>query len=409
MLEKQPGLVAVEEALVHILGEARPTSEIEEIAVETALGRVLANAQHATLNVPGWDYSAMDGYAIRFEDTSVAGVTRLPISQRIAAGHPGVALTPKTAARIFTGAPIPAGANTVVMQEQCAVSDNEVSLSGQISLGQNIRRAGEDIKAGQEVLSAGTKIRPQDMGLAASVGLAKLPVYRKLRAAFFFTGDELITPGSPLTAGKIYNSNRYTLTGMLTALGVDVIDLGIVPDNLPATTETLRRAAQGADIVITSGGVSVGEEDFVKAAVQSIGKLSMWRIAMKPGKPLAFGRVLDCPFFGLPGNPVSVFITFALFVRPFILKMQGVEKVAPQSYSVKAEFEWPQRSNRREYVRARLEQDEHGNAAAIIFPEQGSGVLSSAVWANGVVDIPINSIVTRGQRVAFVPFNEFFS
>lgn len=399
----------MEQALVHILGQAHPTHEVEEIAVENALGRVLATAQRATNNVPGWDYSAMDGYAIRFEDTSVAGVTRLPISQRIAAGHPGVALTPKTAARIFTGAPIPAGADTVVMQEQCAVSDNEVSLSGQISLGQHIRRAGEDIKAGQEVLSAGTKIRPQDMGLAASVGLAKLPVYRKLRAAIFFTGDELVKPGSPLMAGKIYNSNRYTLTGMLTALGVEVIDLGIVPDNLPATTETLRRAAQGAAIVITSGGVSVGEEDFVKAAVQSIGKLSMWRIAMKPGKPLAFGRVLDCPFFGLPGNPVSVFVTFALFVRPFILKMQGIEKVAPQSYSVKAEFEWPQRSNRREYVRARLEQDEHGNAAAIIFPEQGSGVLSSAVWANGVVDIPINSIVTRGQRVAFVPFNEFFS
>lgn len=409
MPEKQAPLVSVEAALVHILGEARSTNEIEEIAVENALDRVLATAQRAAINVPGWDYSAMDGYAIRFDDISAAGVTRLPVSQRIAAGHPGVALTPKTAARIFTGAPIPVGADTIVMQEQCAVSENEVSLSGQISLGQHIRHAGEDIKAGQEVLRAGTKIRPQDMGLAASVGLAKLPVYRKLRAAIFFTGDELVSPGAPLTSGKIYNSNRYTLTGMLAALGVEVIDLGIVPDNLAVTTETLHRAAQGADIVITSGGVSVGEEDFVRVALQTIGKLSMWRIAMKPGKPLAFGQVVGCPFFGLPGNPVSVFITFALFVRPFILKMQGIEMVAPHSYFVKAEFDWPQKSNRREYVRARLQQDEHGDAVAIIFSEQGSGVLSSAVWANGVVDIPVNSTVTRGQRVAFVPFNEFFS
>ncbi len=269
--------------------------------------------------------------------------------------------------------------------------------------------AGEDIAAGDEILAAGTKIRPQEMGLAASVGLGQLPVYRKLRAAVFFSGNELVTPGEPLGQGKIYNSNRYTLTGLLRAIGCEMIDLNIVPDDLAATRSALRKAAEGADVVVTSGGVSVGEEDYIKKAVMELGHLDLWRIAVKPGKPLAFGKVDKTPFFGLPGNPVSLFVTFCLFVRPFILRRQGMVDVSPKIISVRADFDWPKPGKRREYLRARLSTGPDGMACATLFPNQSSGVLRSTTWADGLVVIDEGQTVRCGQSVQYIPFSEFSS
>ncbi|MEQ6341106.1 MAG: molybdopterin molybdotransferase MoeA [Gammaproteobacteria bacterium] len=399
-------LMSVDDALVLLLTKAQPVDEIEYADISNTLGRILAQPQTSTLNVPPADNSAMDGYAFAYRDIHTQGETQLCVSQRIPAGQTGHTLLPGTAARIFTGAPLPPGADTVVMQEHCHVEEDRVIIQHPIKSGQNVRRAGEDIAAGTIILSDGEKLRPQDMGLAASVGLAQLPVYRTLRVAIFCTGDELVAPGNPLAPGKIYNANRYTLTGLLRALGCEIIDLGIVPDNLAATRTILATAAQQADIVITSGGVSVGEEDHVKAAVDSLGHIDLWRIAMKPGKPLAFGTIGSTPFFGLPGNPVSVFATFCLFARPFILRRQGMINVLPQTVYVEADFDWPKAGHRREYLRARLTTAKDGKTRAVIFPNQSSAALSSVSWAQGMVIIPEGHTVQRGQMVRFIPFTE---
>ena len=272
--------------------------------------------------------------------------------------------------------------------------------------GENIRRAGEDIPAGKEVLPAGVKMRPQEMGLVASIGLADVPVYRKLRVALFFTGNEIVMPGEPLQEGEIYNSNRYTLLGLLEGMGCRVADFGIVPDSLEATVEVLNQAWHEADLIVTSGGVSVGEEDCVKAAAERTGKLDMWKVAMKPGKPIAYGMVHDTPFIGLPGNPVSAFATFCLFVRPFILRCQGVQNVMPRSYQLPAAFDWTKVGNRREFVRARLEPQADGALGVAIYPNQGSGVLTSAVWGEGLAEIREGTTVARGDAVKFTPFSE---
>jgi len=334
-----PGLIPVDEALSRILAAGSAVSETEQLRVGDALGRVLADDVVSGIAVPGHDNSAMDGYAVNSADCTQTGVS-LRISQRIPAGQSGSALEPGTAARIFTGAPVPGGADAVVMQESCRQQGDTVVIDTAVAAGENIRRAGEDIAQGSVVLQAGTLIRPQEQGLLASVGLAEIAVRRKLRVATFFTGDELVEPGNALGPGQIYNSNRYTLNGLLQSVGCKVIDYGIVPDTLVATLGIMEIAASNADLVLTSGGVSVGEEDYVRIALEQLGELNMWRIKMKPGKPVAFGIIDEAVFMGLPGNPVSVFVTFLIMAHPLILKMQGARHYIPRRLSIRAGFEW---------------------------------------------------------------------
>ena len=398
-------MLSFEEALARLLDAARPVAETRSLPTLAAAGRVLAEVQSATIDVPPLDNSAMDGYALRAADVTSIGIC-LPVSQRIPAGSVGTALQPGSAARIFTGAPIPAGADVVVMQERCAHGEQGVTINHLPQPGEHIRRAGSDIMAGNCILAAGQRLRPQDTALAASVGIARLPVFRRVRVAVFFTGDELRMPGEPLPPGAIYNSNRFLLTALLERLGCEVRDLGQVADNLDATRAALRQAAQDNDLIVTSGGVSVGEADYVKPAVEAEGRLDMWKIAIKPGKPLAFGTVdsagREVPFIGLPGNPVSSFVTFLLLVRPFLLRLQGVRETAPLAYTLRADFDWERPDARREFLRARL--NERGGIE--LFPNQGAAVLTSAAWAGGLVDNPPQQAVRRGDLVRFVPFSE---
>ncbi len=427
-------LLSFDEALQKLLAAARPVTDIEAVDTVAATGRTLAQAQSSGLSVPPLDNSSMDGYAVRCADVAAAG-TRLPVAQRIPAGSVGLPLASGTAARLFTGAPVPPGADAVVMQELCEHAEGAVAINHVPRAGENIRRAGEDIRFGDEILAAGTRLTPQEIGLAASVGLAQLPVYRRLRVAVFFTGDELAMPGEPLKPGGIYNSNRYSLRGLLAALGCEVRDLGIVPDSLEATRAALREAAEAADVIITSGGVSVGEEDHVKAAVQAEGALDLWKIAIKPGKPLAFGKVSrrntataqattippapfpgkgvteargqsplgdEAAFIGLPGNPVSTFVTFIMLVRPYLLACQGARVTAPRGLAMRADFDWPKPDRRREFLRVRI----NGEGGLDLFPNQSSGVLTSCAWADGLVDNPPAQAVARGERVRFIPFSE---
>ena len=409
---QKPTMLTVPVALNFLLNAARPITTVETTPTLSANGRILATPQTSQLKVPPADNTQMDGYAVRAEDCT-GGAARLPISQRIPAGHVGQPLQAGTAARIFTGAMIPAGADAVVMQEMCAVDGDAVVINHAPKSGEWIRRAGEDIQAGKEILPAGTRLQPQHLGLASSVGLASLPIFRKLRVAVFFTGDELAMPGEALKAGAIYNSNRFVLRGLLENLGCEITDYGIVPDSLAATRSTLRLAAEQHDLIITSGGVSVGEEDHVKPAVEAEGKLNMWQIAMKPGKPLAFGEVnrsgsvdgvdsVDTAFFmGLPGNPVSSFVTFLLFVRPFILRLQGCHHVVPETYSVRADFAWIKADSRQEFLRVKF----NANGGLDLFPQQGSGVLTSTVWGDGLVDNPAGKTIAVGDIVRFHPFS----
>jgi len=401
---KPKPMLSVSQALEFMLDAARPVAESETISTLEANGRVLAGSQVSGMNVPGMDNTQMDGYAVRAADC-VSGNATLTISQRIPAGHVGQPLLPGTAARIFTGALIPEGADAVVMQEQCEARDNLVTIKHAPKSGEWIRRAGEDITNGSIILEAGTRLRAQELGLAASVGLASLPVKRKLRVAVFFTGDELTMPGEPLAPGAIYNSNRFTLRGLLENLGCEITDYGIVPDSLDATRQVLRASAEQHDLIITSGGVSVGEEDHIKPAVEAEGKLNMWQIAVKPGKPLAFGEVQKAFFIGLPGNPVSSYVTFLLFVRPFLLRLQGVQNaraLAPRSFTMRADFNWPKADKRNEFLRARI-----NDAGGLeLFTNQSSGVLTSTVWGDGVIDNPPGQTITAGDMVKFIPFNE---
>ena len=400
------GMLSVDEALAFLLAGAKPVAETEQTATLAACGRVLAKAQFSALNVPSVDNTSMDGYAVQSADCA-SGAARLPISQRVAAGSVPLPLARGTAARIFTGAPIPPGADAVVMQEQCAQGGEAVIIRHRPAPGEWVRRAGEDIRAGSEILGTGVKLRPQDTGLAASVGISALPIYRRLKVAVFFTGDELVMPGEPLPPGRIYNSNRFTLNALLQMLGCEVADFGIVPDRLEETRAALRRAADGNDLIITSGGVSVGEEDHIKPALEAEGKLSMWKIAAKPGKPLAFGEVgalagRKAHFIGLPGNPVSSFVTFIIFVRPFILRCQGVTRVEPLAYQLRADFDWAKPDLRREFLRARL----NASGGLDIYANQSSAVLTSTVWGDGLVDNPAHHPIRRGDMVKFLPFAE---
>ena len=397
-------MLSFDEAYEKLLGFVRPVREIEQVDTMFAAGRVLAVAQHSTINQPPMDNSGMDGYALRAANVPAAG-TRLPVSQRIPAGNVGHELAPGTAARIFTGAPLPPGADTVVMQELCEHDGDYVIVNTVPRLGEAVRRMGEDIAVGDMILPAGLRLTPQAVALAASVGLAQLPVLRRVKVAVFSTGSELVMPGEPLPPGGIYNSNRFMLRGLLAALGCEVEDFGIVPDRLDATREVLRRAAEGHDLILTSGGVSVGEEDHVKPAVEAEGSLDMWKIAMKPGKPLAYGHVHGAAFIGLPGNPVSSFVTFLMMVRPFLLATQGVREVAPGSLMLRADFDWPRPDRRREFLRARM--NAHGGVE--LFANQGSAALNSTVWANGLVDIPADTAVARGEPVRFLPYGDLLN
>jgi molybdopterin molybdotransferase len=397
------GLLTVDEALEVLLAGARPVAELEEVPTLEATGRVLARAQRSTMDVPPLDNSAMDGYAVRTADVR-APDTKLRIAQRIMAGSVGRALEPGTAARIFTGAPLPPGADAIVMQEFCAADGDAVVIKKVPEKDAWIRRRASDIARGAQVLAAGIRLRPQDTGLAASVGIKSLPLFRRVRMGLFFTGDELVMPGDPLPPGRIYNSNRFTLNGLAAIFGCEVRDYGIVPDSLQPTRAVLKRAAAECDVIVTSGGVSVGDADFVKPAVEAEGSLLMWKIAMKPGRPLAFGRVGEAAFIGLPGNPVSSFVTFLIFVRPFLLKTQGIAAVKPRAIGARADFDWPEPDPRREFLRVKW------NAAGglDIYPTQDSAVLTSTAWADGLVDNAPNHAIRRGDTVRFVPYSELY-
>ena len=402
-------LVTVEQALEFLLERARPLEEVEQVELAHAHARVLARPQVAKIDVPRYANTSMDGYAVRSADVASAGRHRLRVVQRVAAGQIPSALAHGEAARIFTGAPLPGGADAVVIQEDCTRDGDTVCFDGPVARGAHVRPRANDIQAGREVLAAGRRLRPQEVGLAASVGLATVPVYRRLRVAIFSSGGELVAPGEPLGPGAIYNSNRYTLLALLDALGCESIDIGMVADSLEATRAALRRGAEKAELVVGSGGMSVGEEDHVRAALEQTGRLEMWKVAVKPGKPLAYGRIGDADFVGLPGNPVSTLVGFCFFVRPFILKRQGVAEVLPRPMRVSAAFAWPRPGDRREFVRARLRHDAGVGYRAEIFPRQGSDVLTSAVWADGLADIPAGAVIRPGDPVAYYSFAELLA
>ncbi len=421
-------MLATADALATLLSAASPVIGSEFIPTLEASGRVLAADVVSPLDVPPMNTSSMDGYAIHAADVTTHGNRRLPVSQRIPAGHAPEPLKPGTAARIFTGATVPPGADAVVMQEQTEADGDEVTILHSPRPGEWITAQGADIQSGSVILPAGTRLTPQALGLAASVGCAELEVRRRVRVAVFFTGDELTMPGEPLKPGAIYNSNRFTLRGLLEKLGCEVSDFGIVADRLDATRDLLRKAAHAHDLILTCGGVSVGEEDHVKPAVEAEGRLAMWQIAMKPGKPLAFGAVrrgeakggasanhasdaehaaasAETFFIGLPGNPVSSFVTFLLFVRPFILRLAGVQAVAPRALSLRADFTQSKADRRNEFLRARI----NSAGGLDLFPNQSSAVLTSTVWGDGLIDNPPNHAISAGETVRFIPFSELLN
>jgi molybdopterin molybdotransferase len=404
-------MLTLEEALCRLLSAVQPLAATEARTIPTvaALGRVLAQDVRSGLDVPSADNTSMDGYALRCADVPAIGAL-LPVSQRIPAGVVGTALQPGSAARIFTGAQLPAGADAVVMQEQCEAQGEGVRVNVVPQPGQWIRRRGEDVRRDAVVLPAGARLTPQALGLAASVGAATLTVAPRPRVALFSTGDELVMPGEPLKPGAIYNSNRFTLRALIEALGCECSDLGIVPDRLDATREALRRAAQGNHLIVTSGGVSVGEEDHLRPAVAAEGRIDLWQIAIKPGKPLAFGEVRredssSAYFIGLPGNPVSSFITFLLAVRPVLLRLQGAADLSPKTVTLRADFDWPSPDKRREFLRVRR----NPQGGLDLFPNQSSGVLTSTVWGDGVVDNPSGHTIRRGDAVSCLLFAELLS
>lgn len=412
MTKTRPPLLPLDDALARLLEAAKALGDVESVSTFDADGRVLAQDVVSGLQVPPQDNSSMDGYAVAVADLSAPG-TVLSVTQRIAAGASGLPMQPGQAARIFTGAPIPPGADAVVMQEDCEIAapaDHDTPAQVRVlavpPAGQWIRRAGEDVTLASVVLARGSRLSPAALGMAASVGLRELQVARRPRVALFSTGDELVMPGdvapADMRAGAIYNSNRFFLRAMLLRLGCEVSDLGIVPDQREATEQALRDASRQHDLILTSGGVSVGEEDHIRPAVLSLGHLDLWQIAMKPGKPFAYGQVGAAHFIGLPGNPVSSFVTFAVLVRPFILALQGMAQVAPVVTMARADFDWPRPDRRREFLRVR-----HNAAGGLdLFPNQSSGVLTSAVWADGLVDTAAGATIARGDQVPYLSLSD---
>lgn len=418
---RRPPLLPLDVALERVLEQASPLTETELVDTFEADGRVLMEDVVSALQVPPQDNSAMDGYAVRAADAASPG-TVLPVTQRIAAGHAGEPLQPGSAARIFTGAPIPAGADAVVMQEDAEALEGgaRVRINTPPAEGQWVRSAGEDVTRGAVILKRGERLRAASIGLAAGIGLARLQVSARPRVALFSTGDELVMPGETppeqMKPGAIYNSNRYFLRALLRQLGCVVTDLGIVPDQRSATLSALQAAADQHDLILTSGGVSVGEEDHIKPAVEELGALDLWQIGMKPGKPFAYGHVRRSGdgaradagadrthFIGLPGNPVSSFVTFLVLVRPFLLKLQGASEVGVASVAIRADFDWPKADKRREFLRVKR----NGHGGLDLYPNQSSGVLTSAHWADGLVDNPAGATIAKGEFVRFIPMAEF--
>ena len=398
------GLKPVDEAIAELLGRVPALPPIEHVALPDALGRVLAEPLDAPFPVPAWDNSAMDGYALRAADLPVDGGW-LPLAGRIAAGdaadHP---LATGHAVRIFTGAPLPPGADTVVAQEDCQIEADRVRFPA-VRHGAHVRRKGEELAAGARVLETGKRLRAQEIGLLASFGVARVAVYRRLRIGLLSSGNELREPGEPLAPGQIYNSNRYCLLGVLRGLGMDVHDYEILVDELAASRDALALAASEWDLLITSGGVSVGEEDHLKQAIRELGELHLWRLAIQPGKPLAFGEVGGKPWIGLPGNPAAALITSLVVARPFLLRAQGCTDVLPKPLRLSAGFAWRKPNNRRQYLRARLEQVE-GELRVCLHPRQGSAMLTSASWAEGLAIVERNRTLEEGETVEYSPFSE---
>ena len=407
----RPPLRSLDDALADLLGRAAPLGRVESVSTFEADGRVLAQDLVSALQVPPQDNSSMDGYALRCaEAASGSAAAGLPVSQRIPAGSAAQPLQAGTLARIFTGAPVPPGADAIVMQEDTEVlPDGRVRLLSAPKAGQWIRRSGEDVTRGDIVLRAGQRLSPAEMGLAASIGLDALPVAVRPRVALFSTGDELVMPGTvppeAMKPGAIYNSNRFFLRALLLRLGCEVSDLGIVPDNRDATVQALCEASAFHDLILTSGGVSVGEEDHIKPAVQALGSLDLWQIAIKPGKPFAYGRVGGSHFIGLPGNPVSSFVTFLLLVRPFLLKLQGAMLTSPLATRLPAHFDWPRPDKRREFLRVRR----NAQGGLDLYPNQSSGVLTSVAWGDGLVDNPPGRAIAGGQAVSFISLSDLLA
>ncbi|QVM98322.1 molybdopterin molybdotransferase MoeA [Pseudomonas sp. SORT22] len=393
-------LMPVEDALAKLLAlaEAAPITATEQVALADAEGRVLAHELVSSLDLPPWPNSAMDGYALRLADWTGEPLT---VSQRVFAGHSPEPLQPGTCARIFTGAPVPVGADCVEMQENADVLDDQrVRFTEALRVGQNIRPQGQETRAGEAVLAAGTRLGPIELGLAASLGCAELSVVRRVKVAVLSTGDELVEPGLPLGPGQIYNSNRRLLGSWLQRLGCEVIDAGILADDLEKTRKCLA-ALHDVDLILSTGGVSVGEADYLGIALREEGELSLWKLAIKPGKPLTFGHYKGVPVIGLPGNPASTLVTFGLLTRPYLLRRQGVTEVTPLQFAVPAGFDWPKAGTRREYLRGRLEQ-----GSALIYKNQSSGVLRSAAWAEGLVEVREGQTPGKGDIVQFIPLSE---
>jgi len=398
-------MLSVEQALEQILTGLPAHTEYENLPLIQAQGRILAQTQYSNVNVPPADNSAMDGYALNTADLN-PGENSLRLSQRVAAGTSPLPLEPGTAARIFTGAEIPSGANAVVMQEKTREENGHVFLDGDVAPKNNIRSAGQDLGEGQVIFEAGRTLSPQDMGVLASTGIAEVPVIKRIKVAVISTGDELIEPGNTLQGGQIYNSNRYLLVGLLQKMNMECIDFGITKDDPDAVRATLEKAAEQTDCILTSGGVSVGEEDYVKAIVEELGQLDLWRLALKPGKPLAFGNVNGTPFFGLPGNPASVFVTFMIFVRPYLYNLQGLEAPAYEKIAVTgtAQFTNKKPIKRQEYVRVKMKEDHQVEA----YSNQSSGVLFSTAWANAFAVIPPDTLIEPGDKVSVLPFDALY-
>jgi molybdopterin molybdotransferase len=401
-------LLPVDGVRQQLIDLAVSVTDKENVPSNAALGRVIADDQVSQIDVPPGDNSAMDGYALNVTSGLVHAGVPVKVSARIAAGQVGEPLLPATVARIFTGAELPAEADSVIMQEETRPSGDGVVFDRIPDVGEFVRSRGQDIRQQQLILESGTRLNAQHLGLLASVGIAEVSVYRRLKIAVLSTGDELVEPGNPLEGGQIYNSNRPLLKGLIEGLGMECIDLGMVPDNPQATEEALLQGADAADCIVSSGGVSVGEEDYVKAAVEKLGDLQIWRIAIKPGKPLAFGRVKHTPFFGLPGNPVSVFVTFCILAKPYLMKYQGCQDVLPPVYQFKSDFSFAG-SSRREYLRVKTAKGSDGTMCVQQYPNQGSNILSSVVWSNGLAVVDIGEQVTRGEPIDVHLFSDLLS
>jgi molybdopterin molybdotransferase len=401
----RPPLLDFDVARAQLLSFATAPVITDEVPLLAAHGRVLAQGVVSPMDVPAFANSSMDGYAICPADPNATPL-QLTVTQRIAAGSQGSLLSPGQAARIFTGAPVPPGTFAVVPQEIVEVAGDQISIAKPVHANDHVRAQGEDIAAGTEIIAPGKKLKPADLALTASVGVTHVRTYRPLTVAILLTGDELVEPGAPLGPGQIYNSNRYWLQSLLTEIGCQVLDPGIVRDTPEETRAALDQASQKADVIITCGGVSVGEEDHVRAAVASMGRIDLWQIAMKPGKPLAYGKVHHADFIGLPGNPVSAFVTFVLMGLPFLQLRMGLPAQALTPRKLTADFEWPKPDRRREFIRVRQKTDKEGNVSLDRWPNQGSGVMSSVAWADGLVDIAPGQIIQRGDAVPYLSLSQ---